>query len=146
MVTEGPNKAELFQQLSELSISLGRPRDAAQSLEEAVRHGANELQLLPRICELYEKAGRSSELTTALGRYYALADKAGNKELAAQLAQKRARVLESHMGDKTAAVKSYGAILEKRPSDPDALAALELLLGEPTCKEEAARALIPAYE
>ncbi len=44
------------------------------------------------------------------------------------------------------AVKRYASILHKKPTDAEALAALEGLLEEPERREEAARALVAAYE
>ena len=44
------------------------------------------------------------------------------------------------------AVKTYASILHKKPTDAEALAALEGLLEEPERREEAARALVAAYE
>ncbi|HZN91477.1 MAG TPA: tetratricopeptide repeat protein, partial [Myxococcales bacterium] len=69
-----------------------------------------------------------------------------DQDKVARLSLKRAQVLEAQLGDKSEALKNYSAILEQRPSDPDALAALEHLLSDPSCCEEAAKALIPAYE
>ena len=43
-------------------------------------------------------------------------------------------------------MRSYADILRQRPSDPDALTALEGMLASGPAREEAARALLPAYE
>ncbi len=50
------------------------------------------------------------------------------------------------MGTGAESVKTYSAVLHKKPSDPEALAALEALLNDESVRAEAARALIPAYE
>ena len=50
------------------------------------------------------------------------------------------------MGTGADSVKTYSAVLHKKPNDADALAALEALLKDETVRAEAARALIPAYE
>src|SRR6202035_1581007 len=75
-----------------------------------------------------------------------LAKEKGDKDAVSRLSLRRAHVLEASLGDKGEAIKNYAAILEKRPSDPDALTALEHLWGDAACREEAARALLPAYE
>ncbi len=146
LVSDEGEKAELYLQLAEVSAELGRPREAAQAISEAIKHGASEVENLPRLCQLLEQGGRTTELVAALGRLIELAEAANDKQRVSNLALKRAQVLESSLGDKTEAVRKYSEVLATRPADPDALAALEHLLGDPTCREEAARALIPAYE
>ena len=50
------------------------------------------------------------------------------------------------MGTGADSVKTYSAVLHKKPNDAEALAALEALLTDESVRAEAARALIPAYE
>lgn len=147
LIAEGAaEKSNLYLRLAEISAALKRPREASQALQEAIKSGADELTHLPQLCDLLESSGRMVELSSALGRWIALAEQAGDKDLPSQLSLRRARVLEASLGDRAEALKNYSAILEKRPSDPDALAALEVLLNDPTVREEAARVLVPAYE
>ena len=87
-----------------------------------------------------------SDFSNALSRMISMAEAWGDKDAVSRLSLRRAQVLEAALGDKGEAIKNYSAILEKRPSDPDALTALEHLLGDPACRDEAARALLPAYE
>ncbi len=146
LLADGPEKARLYLQLAEISAELNRPREGAQALQEAIKVGANEEELLPKLCQLLEQGGRMSELSTALGRQIELAEAAGDKDKASRLNLRRAQILEASLGDRAAAVKNYSDILAQRPNDPDALYALEHLLQDVVCREEAARALLPAYE
>jgi tetratricopeptide (TPR) repeat protein len=146
LIGDDGEKAGLYLQLSRLSAEMSRPLEAARALQEAIRAGADEAQNLPLLCEFLEKAGRVTELSAALGRGIELATAAGHKDEAARLSLKRAKVLEASSNDRAEAVRNYSEILRRRPSDPDALAALESLLRDPQCREDAARALAPAYE
>lgn len=146
LLAEPPEKAPLYLELGQLSSELGRPREAAQAIQEALRAGADEAEHLPRLLQLLEQGGRTSEALPVLARMIELAETAGDKERASNLALRRARLVDASMGDRSLAVQRYSEVLAARPSDPDALAALENLLGDPSCREEAARALLPAYE
>ncbi|MHB8878711.1 MAG: tetratricopeptide repeat protein, partial [Myxococcaceae bacterium] len=146
LLAEGDEKATLYVELAEVNAELARPREAAQALEEAIKAGASEDENLPRLCQLLEQGGRTTELSAALGRQIEIAEKAGDKDRASRLSLKRAQVLEASVGDKAEAVSRYADVLSRRPSDPDALSALEHLLQDPACREDAARALVPAYE
>ena len=145
LVGEDEEKAGLYLQLAELNADVS-PGEAAQALQEAIKAGASESENLPWLCELLERAGRTDELSQALSRGIALATTAGDKDGAARLSLKRAKLSEGSSGDRAEAVRNYADILGHRPSDPDALAALEALLKDAQCREEAARALVPAYE
>ncbi|HVE87816.1 MAG TPA: tetratricopeptide repeat protein, partial [Myxococcales bacterium] len=146
LLAEGEEKANLYLKLADVSEELHRPREAAQALQEAIKAGAAEEPLLERLTDLLEQGGRISELAAALQKQIELATGSGDQDKVSRLSLKRAQVLEAQLGDKSEALKNYSAILEQRPSDPDALAALEHLLTDPSCAEEAAKALIPAYE
>ncbi|MFY0524026.1 tetratricopeptide repeat protein [Archangium gephyra] len=139
-------KIELQMQLVELNAGLGRPLQAAEALQAAIHSGADEVRHLPRLAELYEKAGRKRELGEVLARQIALAEDAGDLDRVARLTLKRSQVLQDSSGDRTDVVRSFADILRQRPSDVDARAALEGMLGSGNAREEAARALIPAYE
>ncbi|HME90869.1 MAG TPA: tetratricopeptide repeat protein, partial [Myxococcaceae bacterium] len=139
-------KAPIYLELAHLGVKMGRPADAAQAVRSAIDAGAEQGRYLPWLCELLEQAGRMSELSAALGQAIALANAAGNHDEAARLSLRRAKVSEASLSDRAEAVRSYAEILQRKPLDPDAIAALQSLLGESECREEAARALIPAYE
>lgn len=140
-------RLKLLLQLVELNAQTGRPAEAAEALQAALSHGAEEGKYLPRLAELYEKAGRTSELNETLARMVELAETAGDTEKVARLKLKRAQLLQGAPGgDQAEAVRSYADILRQRPSDPDALTALEGMLASGPAREEAARALLPAYE
>ncbi|MDY7229820.1 tetratricopeptide repeat protein [Hyalangium rubrum] len=144
---KGAERLKLLLQLVELNSQTGRPAEAAEALQSAISNGAEEGKYLPRLAELYEKASRPSELNETLARMVALAETAGDADKVARLKLKRAQLLkESPGGDQAEAVRSYADILRQRPSDPDALAALEGMLASGSTREEAARALLPAYE
>ncbi|HSP80075.1 MAG TPA: tetratricopeptide repeat protein, partial [Myxococcaceae bacterium] len=139
-------KVELLMQLVELNAELGRPLQAAEALQQAIHSGAEEVRHLPRLAELYEQANRPRELNEVLARQIALAEDAGDLDRVARLTLKRAQVLQDSPVDRAEVVRSFADILRQRPADPDALAALEELLASGESREEAARALIPAYE
>ncbi|XXF80470.1 tetratricopeptide repeat protein [Myxococcaceae bacterium GXIMD 01537] len=142
----GPEKLALLLQLVDLDVELGHPSEAADALQSALSHGAEEGRHLPRLAELYEKAGRTRELNETLARLVSLAEAAGDLDRVARLKLKRAQFLQESSGDQGEAVRSYAELLRQRPSDPDALAALEGMLASGSSREEAARALLPAYE
>jgi len=139
-------KVELQLQLVTLNAELGRPLQAAEALQAAIQAGADEVRHLPRLAELYEKAGRKLELGEVLARQIALAEDAGDLDRVASLTLKRAQALQDSSGDRTDVVRSFADILRQRPSDTNARAALEEMLASGNAREEAARALIPAYE
>lgn len=144
---KGQERLRLLLQLVELSAQTGRPAEAAEALQSALSHGAEEGKYLPRLAELYEKAGRTRELNDTLARMVELAETAGDTEKVSRLKLKRAQLLQGAPGgDQAEAVNSYADILRQRPSDPDALAALEGMLASGPAREAAARALLPAYE
>lgn len=136
----------LLLQLEAVDAELKRPRDAAAALADAIRAGAPELEHLPRLAQRYEDAGQLREVTQVLARLVALYEEAEDHENASVVGLRRAKLLETALGDKAEAIRRYGDVLSTRPSDPDALAALENLLGDPQHGESAARMLLPAYE
>lgn len=142
----GEDKVALCLQLADVSAELKRPREAAAALAEAIKAGASELEQLPRLASFLEAGGQLRELTEAQARLIALYEQAGDKEKASALGLARAKILETALGDKAEAIRRYADVLAQKPSDPDALAALENLLGDPQHREAAARALLPAYE
>jgi tetratricopeptide (TPR) repeat protein len=144
---KGPERLKLLLQLVELNAQTGRPAEAAEALQAAISNGAEEGKYLPRLAELYEKAGRNRELNETLAKMVALAETAGDTDKVSRLKLKRAQLLkETPGGDQAEAVRSYADILRQRPSDPDALTALEGMLASGQAREDAARALLPAYE
>lgn len=142
----GDDKAALCLQLADVSAELARPREAAAALQEAIKAGASELEHLPRLAQFLEAGGQLKELTEAQARLIAAYEAAGDREKASALGLARAKVLETALGDKAEAIRRYAEVLAQKPADPDAIAALENLLGDPDHREAAARALLPAYE
>ncbi len=142
---QGAARAELYALWSEVKAEAGRPQEAAALLEQAVSAGFDRAEGLGRLVALYEQAGQMDELAQALSRQVVDLRERGDEDAAARLSLRRAQVLEASLGDRQAAVKNYRELLEQRPSDPDALAALEGLLEDPEGGLEAARALVPAW-
>ena len=141
----GAERAALLAQLAEAKAEAGRPLDAAEVLEQAITAGHERAAGLERLASLYESAGRVDRLAVVLERQVVDLRERGEEDKAARLSLRRAQVLEAHLGDRQAAVKNYRDILEQRPSDPDALAALEGMLDDPEGGLEAARALVPSW-
>src|SRR6185295_16011478 len=112
---KGPERLKLLLQLVELNAQTGRQAEAAEALQAALSHGAEEGKFLPRLAELYEKAGRTRELNDTLARMVALAETAGDTEKVARLKLKRAQLLQrAPGGDQAEAVRSYADILQQR--------------------------------
>src|SRR5215217_6386039 len=139
----GAERLELLLQLVDLNVELGRPAQAAEALNSALSHGAEEGRHLPRLAELYEKAGRTRELGETLARMIGLAESAGESDKVSRLKLRRAQLLQGTQDGSAEAVQSYADILLQRPSDPDALAALEAMLASGPAREAAARVLVP---
>lgn len=143
---EGEEQRAAFLQLSQVNAELARPKEAAAALSEALKLGAPEAEHLPTLVAHLEQAGQMQELTSAQARLIALYEQAGDGDKASALSVARARVLETSLGDKAEAIARYAEVLKARPSDPDALAALENLLTDPAHRESAARALLAAWQ
>lgn len=146
LVAEGEQKAQLYVQLAQVNTELNSPREAATALAEAIKAGASEAEHLPRLALLLEEGGRPAELSEVMERMVKLAEKAGDKERANTLKLRRAKLIETSLGDKAEAVRRYAEVLKQKAADPDAMTALEHLLADPECREDAARALLPSYE
>ncbi|NPC73068.1 tetratricopeptide repeat protein [Corallococcus exiguus] len=144
--TRGPERLDLLLRLVDLNVELGRPQQAAEALQSAITHGGEEGRHLPRLAELYEKAGMQRELGDTLARMIGLAETAGDADHVSRLKLRRAQLLQGSQDGGAEAVQSYADLLRQRPSDPDALSALEAMLASGSSREAAARALIPAYE
>jgi tetratricopeptide (TPR) repeat protein len=142
----GEEQRAVLLQLSQVNAELNRPREAALSLTEAIRLGAPELEHLPKVAALLEQAGQMQELTQVQAQLISLYEKAGDTDRVAQLSVVRARIVENVLGDKAEAISRYADVLKTRPSDADAIAALENLMQDPTHREAAARAVLVAYE
>lgn len=139
-------RVPLLLELEAVEIELKRPKEAAAALAEAIRAGAPELEHLPRLAQRYEAGGQLREQADVLARLVTLSEQAADRESASVYGLQRAKILETALGDKAEAIRRYGDVLGTKPSDPDALGALENLLGDPQHGEAAARALLPAYE
>lgn len=145
-LVSGDDQRDAFLQLSQVDRELSRPREAAAALTEAIRLGAPEAQHLTTVATLLEQAGQMQELTQVQARLIALSEQAGDTDRAAALSVARARILETALGDKAEAIARYAEVLKARPSDADAISALENLLGDATHREAAARALLVAWD
>ncbi len=146
LVAEGEEKIALYIQLAEVNGELNRPRESAIAYTAAIVAGGAEPTLLPKVADNLEASGRFAELSEVLARLITVKDKSGDKDGAAALGLKRAKLIETSLGDKAQAISHYADVLVKKPTDPDATAALENMLQDPAHREDAARALLPAYE
>ncbi len=146
LLADGEEKVQLYVRLAEVNQALNRPREAAISLTAAIQAGGDEAQLLPQVAGYLEASGRAAELSEVLQRLIKLAEDKGDKDESARLSLQRAKLIETSLGDKADAIVRYADVLMKKPSDPDAIAALENLLQDPNHREEAARALLVAYD
>lgn len=146
LATAADEKIALGLQLTQVNSELDRPREAASALAEAIKAGAPEAEHLPKLGQLLEQGGQLRELTEVQTRLIAIYEQAGEGDKASALSMQRAKLLETALGDKAEAIRRYGEVLAQKPSDADALAALENLLTDPTHREAAARALLPAYD
>lgn len=145
-LSEGEERAPLWLQLEEVCVELGHLRNAATAVREAIQAGASEREHLPRLAQRLEAAGQLRELIEVQSKLIELYEQAGDADRAAGLAIERARTLDVALGDKAEAVRRYAEVLASRPSDADALSALEALVQEPEHREPAAKALLGAWE
>ncbi|MGI5864139.1 MAG: tetratricopeptide repeat protein, partial [Myxococcales bacterium] len=141
---EAEERVPLLLELAGVAERLGKPSEGAAALKEAVEAGAGTPEVLSRLSKLYEQAGDLQGLKESLDRELRVAEESGDREGAARLRLKLSRMLEE--GDRDSALRNYAAVLAERPTDPEALAALERMLQAPETREAAARALVPAYE
>ncbi|MBX7099937.1 MAG: tetratricopeptide repeat protein [Myxococcaceae bacterium] len=146
LVADAAEKAPLSIELARVNRELKRPREAATALQDAIRAGADEAALLPQVAVLLEESGRAAELSQVLERLEALAEKAGDGDRAAALALKRAKLIETSLGDTGQAIQRYAEVLARRPGDAQAIEALEKLLSDEQHREEAARVLLGVFE
>jgi tetratricopeptide (TPR) repeat protein len=146
LLAEGEEKVALFIQLADVNNNLNRPREAAISLTAAIGAGGDEPTLLPKIAAYLEASGRLAELSDVWARLIKIQEKAGDTDAAAALSLKRAKLVETSLGDIAQAISHYAKVLAKKPTDPDSTASLENLLQDAAHREEASRALLPAYE
>ena len=98
-------KVELQLQLAALNETQGQPLLAAEALQGAIQSGADEVRHLPRLAELYEKAGRKTEWGGVLARQIALAEDAGDLDRVARLTLKRSQVMQDSQGSRTNVVR-----------------------------------------
>lgn len=146
LLSDGEEKVLLYGRLAEVNQALNRPRESAIALTAAIQAGGDEATLLPQVATYLEQSGRAAELSEVLQRLIKLAEAKGDKDEEARLQLKRAKLVETSLGDKADAIARYADVLMKKPSDPDAIAALENLLQDAAHREEAARALLVAYD
>jgi len=146
LVAENGEKAGLYVRFAELQQQLSKPKEAAEALQNAIKAGAAEVEHLPRVAQLLEESGQVDALSLVLARQIELAESAKDKKLIAELNQKRSRLVAASAKSRAEAIKRSVELLHQRPFDPTAISELEGLLGDPSYREEAARALLPAYE
>jgi golgin subfamily B member 1 len=139
-------RRDLWLELADVYERMAKPDKLAEALREAKEAGADEATVIPRLSKAYELAGQTDKLVEILGREIELAEAKGDSERASRLVLKKARLVGDQLGDHASAVKQYAEVLARRPSDPDALSALEKMLQDPDQREAAARALVPACQ
>ncbi len=146
LVAEDGEKSGLYVRFAELQQQLSKPKEAAEALQNAIKAGAAEVEHLPRVAQLLEASGQVDALSLVLARQIELAESAKDKKLIAELNQKRSQLVAASAKSRAEAIKRSVELLQQRPFDPTAISELEGLLGDPSYREEAARALLPAYE
>jgi tetratricopeptide (TPR) repeat protein len=67
-LAQGDDRQTLLFQLEETNLELGRPREAAAAIVEAIRSGAPELEHLPRLATRLEAGGQLRELVDVQAR------------------------------------------------------------------------------
>ncbi len=108
---------------------LAQPSEAVEAFEQALALGADEGELLEPLAQALANAARPREACDVLARAIARLDRAGDAPRAAELRLRRARALFEGLGDALGAAAELEALLALRPNDPEAIAALEGLLG-----------------
>lgn len=139
----------LRMELADLCERQGRDEDAAHLIEEHIAEaetpGADLLERLARLClKIGDKAGAQR----AMSRQYELAEAQGDRASMARLRVRLSRLIseEGEGGDTTGTLQGYAKALAERPTDPEALSALEKMLEVPDRRQAAARVLEAAYQ
>ncbi len=143
LLAEGGEKRGLYLKLAELDEQLGRPGDAATALEEAVRAGEAEAAVLPRLCELYARAGREDAYAKAMARRLERAKLQGD---AMEVARLETALRPAADASGAAGLDAALLRLDSTPQDAQALAAVESVLADEQQGLRAARALAAALK
>ncbi|HUB09934.1 MAG TPA: tetratricopeptide repeat protein, partial [Myxococcales bacterium] len=142
-------KAERAQRWRELGRLLGeqlsRPAEAAAAYRSALEEGADPLDVLGPLAAALLSAGSPREAAEALVGEAALWEKRGDAARAARARLQKARIQDQALGASQDAVAELREILARRPNDPEALDALESMLGG-VARREAAEALVAVHE
>src|SRR5262249_32147482 len=146
LVAEEGEKAGLYVRLADVQQQLSRPKEAAEALQKAVRAGASEAEQPPKLSRLLEATGQLDALSKVLGRQVELAEKAKDQKLVAELNLKLSELVANFAKSRADTIQRASDVLRQRPFDAGAIADLEKLLADPSHREQAARALLPAYE
>jgi len=146
LVAEDTEKASLYLRLAEVQEQLSKPKEAAEALHKAVKAGASEAEQLPKLSRLLEATGQLDALSKVLARQVELAEKAKDQKLVAELNLKLSELVAASTKNRAETIKQASEVLRQRPFDAGAIADLESLLADPSLREQAARALLSAYE
>ena len=146
LVAEDTEKASLYVRLADVQQQLSKPKEAAEALQKAVKAGASEAEQLPKLSRLLEATGQLDALSKVLARQVELAEKAKDKKLVAELNLRLSELVTASAKGRAEAIQRSAEVLRQRPFDAGAIAGLENLLADPSHREQAARALLPAYE
>lgn len=122
---------------------LGNPDDAISAYNEILGHDPDNVQALRALDRLYVQGEQWQDLGDNLTRQLVLVEEGFERVgLLVRLAQLR----ESHLEEVAAAVETYRQVLDLQPDNPDAISALERLMGNEEQELTIAQILEPIYK
>ncbi len=122
---------------------LGSPEDAISAYNEILGQDGDNLRALRALDRLYNQGRQWEDLADNLGRQLILSSDDDNDRV--QLLVRLAQLRQQHLEETTAAIETYRQVLELQPHNPDAIAALEHLLGSADHELAIAQILEPIY-
>jgi tetratricopeptide (TPR) repeat protein len=121
--------ALLFRIASLWEEMLQNPEEAITTYKEILGHDPVNLRALKALDRLYLQQRHWQDLGDNLVRQLALVS--GDPDEEVRLLTRLAELREKQLKEVAAAVDTYRQVLERRPDDPTAIAALERLIGDP---------------
>jgi tetratricopeptide (TPR) repeat protein len=130
------NMANIF------DAELGKPEEAIAAYNEVLGFDAASQRALGALDNLYSRQGMHAELAENLEQQLRLCE---SEEQEMGLMLRLARLQETDLGQKEAAIETYRQVLERQMQNASAIAALERLGNEPEHEVEIADILGPLY-
>ena len=143
LAQEIPEREALYDSLAHVyEEKLGRPDDAIAAYREVLGFEAQSVLALAALDGLFTRQSRWEELAENLEAQLALADTEAQQT---RLMLRLGALRESRMGQIDGAIETYRQVLEREPTNPEALSALERLGQLPDHELAISEILEPLY-